>query len=94
MLGRGHQDLPFLRCEGAPLVTNALYLVVEGTLLIEVAHLVAVGLLFEVLALLVCQCLPLLSYLLHHLQGTHLWMCVDDQRSGLKDMIRLGLLPL
>lgn len=78
-----HDDLAFLCRGGASLLTDLLDLVIESLLLIEVPDLVAIGLLFEVVTLLISEGLPLLSDFLHDLQGTHLFVLIDDDRSRL-----------
>jgi len=83
-VGCGHGDVAFLGDDGADLRANLLDLVVEGPLLVEVAQLVLVGLVLEVVPLLLGQRLPLLAHLLHYLQGAHLLVLLHDQGPGLE----------
>ena len=70
-------NLAFFCSVGAHLVANALYFIVEGSLLIKVSHLVSVSLALKVVSLLGSEGLPLLANLLHHLQGSHFWVRID-----------------
>lgn len=81
MLGLGHDDLAFLGSAGTFFFTDSLDLVIEGPLLVEVADLVLVSLVLEVVLALVGESLPLFPDLLHHLQCAHLWVCVHNDWS-------------
>ena len=83
-VGCGHGDVAFLGDDGAHLGANFLDLVVEGPLFVEVAQLVLVGLVLEVVAPLLVKRLPLPAHLLHHLQGTHLLVLLHDQGPSLE----------
>jgi len=75
--------LSLFSSECADLLTYPLNLVIECSLLLEVSHLILICLVFEVLALLCGQGLPLLADLLHNLEGPHLRVGINNKRSCL-----------
>jgi hypothetical protein len=83
MLSVSDYNLPFLCCYGADLLAYSFNFIIECPLFVEVADLVSIGLVFEVLALFRSQCLPLLSYLLHDLKGSHFRVVIHNQGSRL-----------
>ena len=78
-----HNDQTIFGSDCASLLTDPLNLVIKGSLLVKVADLVCVGLVFEIIALLRCEGLPLLTNFLHDLQCTHFLVFFHNQRSRL-----------
>lgn len=79
--------MPVLCLNSAVLLTNLLHLVIVGALVIEVANLILVGLDLEVVPVLFAHGLPLFAYLLHHLQGTHVGVSLDDFGTSLSKVL-------
>ena len=84
MLCVSDDNLPFLSCYRADLLAYPFNLIIECPLFVEVAHLVSVSLVLEVLALLRGKCLPLLPDLLHDLKGSHFRVVIHNQGSRLQ----------
>jgi hypothetical protein len=67
MLSTSDDNLPLFGSDGADLLSYSLNLIIKCLLLVEIADLVFVSFILEILSLIRCESLPLFTDFLHHL---------------------------
>ena len=64
---RCNDNFALFSCYSTNIFSYFLNLIIEGSLLSEIANFVSIGFLLKIVSFIQCESLPLLSYLLHNL---------------------------